>query len=82
MPGDPGPRAWYRVCSLHTDMVVSSVLLVVARVPVPLRNLAVCTACDECFELGAVACPSCGSEQHRPLAELWEERVLNVTGLN
>jgi hypothetical protein len=63
-------------------MVVSSVLLVVARVPVPLRNLSVCTACDECFELGAEVCPTCGSEQHRPLAELWEERVFNITGLN
>jgi rRNA maturation endonuclease Nob1 len=68
--------------ALSLAMIVSSVLLVVARVPVPLRHLAVCTACDDCFDLGAPVCPECGSDQFRPLAELWEERVLNVTGLN
>ncbi|HEV8575175.1 MAG TPA: hypothetical protein VGR43_10770 [Dehalococcoidia bacterium] len=63
-------------------MLLSSVLDVIARVPVPLRGLALCFVCDEVFELDAEACPNCGDAKHRPLANVWEERVLNVTGLN
>ena len=27
----------------------------------PLRRLALCLDCEKCFELGAEACPACGS---------------------
>ena len=27
----------------------------------PLRRLALCLDCEKCFELGAAACPACGS---------------------
>jgi hypothetical protein len=40
----------------------------------PLRRLALCLDCDECFEI-AGACPACGSETLAPLA-----RFLNVAG--
>ena len=34
----------------------------------PLRRLALCLDCDECFELGAPTCPACGSRTWSPLA--------------
>jgi hypothetical protein len=34
----------------------------------PLRNLALCLDCDECFELGYAACPACGSGTWTPAA--------------
>lgn len=34
----------------------------------PLRRVALCLDCDECFELGTPMCPGCGSETWTPLA--------------
>jgi hypothetical protein len=34
----------------------------------PLRRLALCLDCDECFELGSSTCPACGSRTWSPLA--------------
>ncbi len=33
----------------------------VARTHLPLRQLALCLDCDECFEIGSPTCPACGS---------------------
>jgi hypothetical protein len=34
----------------------------------PLRRLALCLDCDECFALGSEACPACGSRTWTPAA--------------
>jgi hypothetical protein len=34
----------------------------------PLRNLALCLDCDECFALGGETCPACGSRTWMPAA--------------
>jgi predicted amidophosphoribosyltransferase len=34
----------------------------------PLRNLALCLDCDECFALGGELCPACGSRTWTPAA--------------
>src|SRR5436309_15558879 len=34
----------------------------------PLKKLALCLDCDECFELGYSACPACGSATWTPAA--------------
>src|SRR5713226_2559149 len=34
----------------------------------PLRKLALCLDCDECFELGHAVCPACGSAAWTPAA--------------
>lgn len=34
----------------------------------PLRRLALCLDCDECFEIGATRCPACGSATWTSLA--------------
>jgi hypothetical protein len=34
----------------------------------PLRNLALCLDCDECFDVGYAACPACGSSTWTPAA--------------
>ena len=34
----------------------------------PLKRLALCLDCEECFELGAEACPACGSGTWTTLA--------------
>ena len=34
----------------------------------PLRKLALCLDCDECFELGSMTCSACGSRTWTPLA--------------
>ena len=39
-----------------------------AGVHLPLKKLALCLDCDECFELGYAACPACGSGTWSPLA--------------
>src|SRR2546429_6241338 len=44
--------------------MISTVVRALSRVPIPLRGLAVCVACEECFELGEPTCPSCGSDEH------------------
>jgi hypothetical protein len=39
-----------------------------AGVHLPLKKLALCLDCDECFELGHASCPACGSGTWSPLA--------------
>jgi hypothetical protein len=41
------------------------------RMRLPLRRLALCLDCDECFEIGP-ACPACGSETWTSLARFLE----------
>ena len=38
-----------------------------AGVHLPLKKLALCLDCDECFELGYASCPACGSGTWSPL---------------
>lgn len=38
----------------------------------PLRRLALCLDCEKCFELGAAACPACGSRTWITLARFLE----------
>jgi hypothetical protein len=35
--------------------------LLAAKMHLPLRQLALCLDCDECFEIGSPTCPACGS---------------------
>jgi hypothetical protein len=39
----------------------------------PLRRLALCLDCEECFEIGFDACPACGSEAWVALARFLEK---------
>ena len=39
---------------------------------VPLKRLALCLDCERCFELGAAACPGCGSRTCITLARFLE----------
>ena len=39
-----------------------------AKVHLPLRQLALCLDCDECFEIGSPTCPACGSATWTSLA--------------
>ncbi|HET7342283.1 MAG TPA: hypothetical protein VFL90_12550 [Methylomirabilota bacterium] len=39
-----------------------------ARSYFPLARLALCLACDVCFEIGPETCPACGSETWSPLS--------------
>jgi hypothetical protein len=41
--------------------MISRRRMLAARVHLPLRQLALCLDCDECFELGSPTCPACGS---------------------
>src|SRR2546427_11051367 len=80
-------RFWYSLCvepsrrGFRTTMI-SAAVRSLSRVPIPLRGLAVCVACEEGFELGQATCPSCGSDEHVPLVDLRAGRTLNVTGLD
>lgn len=38
----------------------------------PLKRLALCLDCEKCFELGAAACPACGSGTWITLARFLE----------
>lgn len=38
-----------------------------AGIHLPLKKLALCLDCDECFEMGYSACPACGSGTWSPL---------------
>jgi hypothetical protein len=38
----------------------------------PLKRLALCLDCEKCFELGAEACPACGSGTWITLARFLE----------
>ena len=46
------------------------------RVHFPLRRLALCLDCDECFEIGSPTCPACGSETAASLARFLEKAPL------
>lgn len=39
----------------------------------PLRRLALCLDCDECFEVGDDPCPACGNAAWAPLARFFDE---------
>jgi hypothetical protein len=43
-------------------------LVASAGLHLPLRNLALCLDCDECFALGYADCPACGSRTWTPAA--------------
>ena len=43
-----------------------------AGIHLPLRKLALCLDCDECFELGYSTCPACGSGTWSPLGRFLE----------
>jgi hypothetical protein len=43
-------------------------------VHLPLRLVALCLDCEECFELAAARCPACGSETWAPLARFLAAR--------
>src|SRR2546425_11514262 len=79
-------RFWYSLCVEPSGRgfrtMISAAVRSLSRVPIPLQGLAVCVACEECFELGEATCPSCGSDEHVPLVDLLEGRILNVTGRN
>lgn len=62
--------------------MVSGVIKTLSWVPLRLQNVAVCVACEECFELGNPQCPACGSNEYTLLQHLLERRIINVTGLN
>ena len=46
-----------------------------ARVHLPLRRLALCLDCDECFEVGDDPCPACGNTAWTPLARFFEDET-------
>jgi hypothetical protein len=48
------------------------------HVHLPLRRLAMCLDCDECFEIGAPACPACGSETWTSLSRFFELAPSNL----
>jgi hypothetical protein len=82
---------WLRsglVSALHyypgrrTKAMISTMVRTLSRVPISLRSLAVCVACEECFELGDPTCPSCGSDEYVPLLHQLEGRILNMTSNN
>jgi hypothetical protein len=62
--------------------MISTMVRSLSRVPIPLRGLAICVACEECYELALATCPSCGSDERVPLLPLLEGRILNLTGCN
>ncbi len=72
----------YMETSRSARMMISALVLAMARVPAPLRHLSVCIACDECFEASAPACPSCKSTECLPVSEVIAGRVLNITNPN
>jgi hypothetical protein len=62
--------------------MISTMVRTLSRVPISLRGLAVCVACEECFELGDPTCPTCGSDEYVPLLHQLEGRILNMTSNN
>jgi hypothetical protein len=46
-----------------------------ATVHLPLRRVALCLDCDECFELGFGRCPACGSGTWTALGRFLEGRI-------
>ena len=47
--------------------------MLAARVHLPLRLLASCLDCDECFEISSQTCPACGSATRTSLARFLEQ---------
>src|SRR2546425_2132094 len=43
------------------------------RVHLPLRSLALCPDCDECFEVGPETCPACGSATWTSISRFLEQ---------
>ncbi len=41
--------------------MISRRRMLAAKVHLPLRQLALCLDCDECFEISSPTCPACGS---------------------
>jgi len=41
--------------------MISRRRMLAAKTHLPLRQLALCLDCDECFEIGSPTCPACGS---------------------
>src|SRR5205807_5340120 len=78
--------AWYRLCVIpgagREQAMISTMVRTLSRVPISLRGLAVCVACEECFELGDPTCPTCGSDEYVPLLHQLEGRILNMTSNN
>jgi hypothetical protein len=62
--------------------MISSLLLTMARVPMSLRGLQVCVACDECFSGDVQVCPACGGLEHVTLSNVLRGGIFNITGLN
>jgi hypothetical protein len=52
--------------------MINSTRRLAPRMHLPLRRLALCLDCDECFEIGEGTCPACGSETWTPLARFME----------
>jgi hypothetical protein len=46
-----------------------------ARVHLPLRRVALCLDCDECFEIAFGMCPACGSGTWTALGRFLEGRL-------
>jgi hypothetical protein len=47
--------------------------ILAARMHLPLRQLALCLDCDECFEIGSPMCPACGSATWTALSRFLTE---------
>lgn len=53
-------------------MVLKPVSTLRPQLHLPLKRLALCLDCEKCFELGAEACPGCGSRTWITLARFLE----------
>jgi hypothetical protein len=58
---------WKEACSMGRNT-----LTLRPHLHLPLRRLALCLDCEKCFELGATACPACGSGTWITLARFLE----------
>jgi hypothetical protein len=59
--------------------MTSTVRAFPAHVHLPLRRVALCLDCDECFELGFGMCPACGSGTWTALGRFLEARIREET---
>lgn len=50
----------------------SDTLTLRPQLHVPLKRLALCLDCEKCYEIGASACPACGSQTFVALAKFLE----------
>jgi len=53
--------------------MISSVRQLASHVHLPLRLLALCLDCDECFKFGPETCPACGSATWTSLSRFLEQ---------